>query len=56
VDTNDKHIEVIVRSMLRKVKITNGGDTKLLPGQLLEASPFHEANEQIRREDVQPAQ
>ena len=36
VDINDKHIEVIVRSMMRKVKIIDGGDTLLLPGQLVE--------------------
>jgi DNA-directed RNA polymerase subunit beta' len=48
VDINDKHIEVIVRSMLRKVKIVEGGDTTLLPGQLVEAAQFHEANERMR--------
>ncbi len=48
VDINDKHIEVIVRSMLRKVKIVEGGDTSLLPGQLIEAAQFHEANERMR--------
>jgi DNA-directed RNA polymerase subunit beta' len=48
VDINDKHIEVIVRSMLRKVKIVEGGDTLLLPGQLVEASAFHEANEKMK--------
>ncbi len=48
VDINDKHIEVIVRSMLRKVKIVEGGDTPLLPGQLIEASQFHEANERMK--------
>jgi len=48
VDINDKHIEVIVRSMLRKVKIVEGGDTPLLPGQLVEAAAFHEANERMK--------
>jgi DNA-directed RNA polymerase subunit beta' len=48
VDINDKHIEVIVRSMLRKVKIVEGGDTPMLPGQLIEAAQFHEANERMR--------
>jgi DNA-directed RNA polymerase subunit beta' len=47
VDINDKHIEVIVRSMLRKVKIVDGGDTRFLPGQLVEASAFNEANENV---------
>jgi DNA-directed RNA polymerase subunit beta' len=55
VDINDKHIEVIVRSMLRKVKITDGGDTKLLPGQLVEASSFHEENERMQKEDKNKA-
>jgi DNA-directed RNA polymerase subunit beta' len=45
VDINDKHVEVIVRSMMRKVKIVEGGDTSLLPGQVVEASYFHEMNE-----------
>jgi DNA-directed RNA polymerase subunit beta' len=48
VDINDKHIEVIVRSMLRKVKIVEGGDTQLLPGQLVEAAQFNEANEKMK--------
>ena len=48
VDINDKHIEVIVRSMLRKVKIVDGGDTLYLPGQLIEAANFHEANERAK--------
>ncbi len=48
VDINDKHIEVIVRSMLRKVKIVDGGDTRMLPGQLIEAAVFVEENEKIK--------
>ncbi len=47
VDINDKHIEVIVRSMLRKVKIVDGGDTRMLPGQLIEAANFAEENEKM---------
>ncbi|MBV8726471.1 MAG: hypothetical protein JO233_01690, partial [Candidatus Eremiobacteraeota bacterium] len=47
VDINDKHIEVIVRAMLRKVKVVDGGDTRLLPGQVVEASHFTEQNERI---------
>ncbi len=50
VDINDKHIEVIVRSMLRKVKITDGGSTHLLPGQTVESSVFNDANEKARSE------
>jgi DNA-directed RNA polymerase subunit beta' len=55
VDINDKHIEVIVRAMLRKVKIVEGGDTQLLPGQLIEAAQFHEANERVRADGKEPA-
>jgi DNA-directed RNA polymerase subunit beta' len=47
VDINDKHIEVIVRSMMRKVKLKDGGDTQMLPGQLVEASYFNECNEKL---------
>ncbi|MEO7202205.1 MAG: DNA-directed RNA polymerase subunit beta', partial [Candidatus Tumulicola sp.] len=50
VDINDKHIEVIVRAMLRKVKIVEGGDTLLLPGQVIEGAAFAEANEKIKAE------
>jgi DNA-directed RNA polymerase subunit beta' len=48
VDINDKHIEVIVRSMLRKVKIVDGGDTRMLPGQLVESAVFAEENDKIK--------
>ena len=47
VDINDKHIEVICRSMMRKVKITDGGDTRMLPGQLIEHAMFSEENEKM---------
>ncbi|MHB8195621.1 MAG: DNA-directed RNA polymerase subunit beta' [Vulcanimicrobiaceae bacterium] len=56
VDINDKHIEVIVRSMLRKVKITDGGATNFLPGQLIELSNFHETNERVVSEGKPKAQ
>ena len=55
VDINDKHIETIVRSMLRKVKIVDGGDTRLLPGQLIESAAFHEENERQTADGKQPA-
>jgi len=55
VDINDKHIEVIVRAMLRKVKIIDGGDTRMLPGQLVEASFFKEQNEKMQEEGKQKA-
>ena len=56
VDINDKHIEVIVRSMLRKIKIVDGGDTRMLPGQLVEASVFAEENEKIKAEGGKQAE
>ncbi len=45
VEINDKHIEVIVRQMLKRVRIENGGDTDLLPGRLVEKYEIEEANE-----------
>ncbi len=45
---NDKHIEVIVRQMLRKVRVEEPGTTKFLPGELVERSHFEQVNEQIR--------
>ena len=48
VDINDKHIEVIVRQMLKKVKVSEAGDTHLLPGSVVEKSEFEAQNEIIR--------
>lgn len=50
VDIADKHIEVIVRQMLRKVKIEEPGDTDLLPGGLFDIFKFEEENERVRAE------
>ena len=47
VEIDDKHIEIIVSQMLRKVKIDTVGDTKLLPGSRLDKHEFRQANEQI---------
>ncbi|HEX8807340.1 MAG TPA: hypothetical protein VF741_10330, partial [Candidatus Aquilonibacter sp.] len=55
VDINDKHVEVIVRSMMRKVKIVEGADTLMLPGQVIEAAAFNEANERAKNEGLEPA-
>ena len=44
VQINDKHIEVIVRQMLKKVKVEDSGDADLLPGELIDLSVFEEAN------------
>jgi len=48
VDINDKHIEVIVRQMMRKVKVTDEGDTGLLPSLLTDKGEFLAANRRIR--------
>jgi DNA-directed RNA polymerase subunit beta' len=55
VKINDKHIEVIVRQMLRKVEIVEAGDTKFLKGEQLEWSRVEEENERLMAEGKQPA-
>jgi DNA-directed RNA polymerase subunit beta' len=52
---NDKHIEVIVRQMLRKVEITDAGDTSLLGGDQVEITQFMEENEKAEAGDKEPA-
>ncbi len=52
---NDKHIEVIVRQMLRKVEVVNPGDTKLLAGEQIERARLEEINEKVQREGGMPA-
>ncbi|MBS3938256.1 MAG: DNA-directed RNA polymerase subunit beta' [Peptococcaceae bacterium] len=55
VEINDKHVEVIVRQILRKVKIEDSGDTLLLPGGLIDVFDFEEANTRILMEGGDPA-
>ena len=55
VDINDKHIEVIVRSMLRKKKVTDFGETSLLPGQMMDAEKFLEENAKAVAGGLEPA-
>ena len=55
VKINDKHIEVIVRQMLRKVDITNGGDSKFLKGEQLERSRVLDENDKLIAEGKIPA-
>ncbi len=55
VDINDKHIEVIVRQMMRKVKIDDAGDTNLLPGGLVDLFDFEEENARVTAEGLRPA-
>ena len=55
VDINDKHIEVISRQMLRKVSVTEPGDTEFLPGQLVDRLEFAAANAKALAEGGEPA-
>ncbi|MEM7665290.1 MAG: DNA-directed RNA polymerase subunit beta', partial [Pseudomonadota bacterium] len=55
VKINDKHIEVIVRQMLQKVEITNGGDTTLLPGEQVDLAEMLEVNAKLGK-GKQPAE
>ncbi len=50
VDINDKHIEVIARQMLKRVKIENSGDSKLLPGSLIDINELKEINKKLKAE------
>ena len=52
VDINDKHIEVIVRQMMRKVRMEDSGDTKLLDGSMVDVLEFDAANEEIDRRNA----
>ena len=51
VEINEKHIEVIVRQMLKKIRIENNGDTEFLPGTLVDILDFEDANEKIVEEN-----
>lgn len=55
VDINDKHIEIIVRQMLSKVKIEEAGDTELLPGSLVNVMEFENTNKKVVEEGGEPA-
>ncbi len=55
VDINDKHIEVIVRQMMRKVKIEDAGDTSLLPGGLVDMLEFDSENAKALEAGLSPA-
>jgi len=55
VDINDKHIEIIVRQMLGKVKIEDAGDTDLLPGSLVNLHDFEEINQKAIANGQMPA-
>jgi DNA-directed RNA polymerase subunit beta' len=52
---NDKHVEIIVRQMLRKVTVDNPGDTELLPSEMIDRFEFEETNNRILAEGGEPA-
>jgi DNA-directed RNA polymerase subunit beta' len=56
VDIHDKHIEMIVRQMLRKVRVVNPGDSHYLPAELVDDREFLEANRQLVQDGKRPAE
>ncbi|AYD39246.1 DNA-directed RNA polymerase subunit beta' [Clostridium fermenticellae] len=56
VDINDKHLEVVIRQMTRKIKIESQGDTELLPGTMVDMFDFESENERIEAEGGEPAE
>ncbi len=56
VDINDKHIELIVRQMLKKVRVDQKGDTTYLPGQFVDRYEFARENDRIKQAGGEPAQ
>ena len=56
VDINDRHIEAIVRQMLRKVRVENAGDTTMLPGTLVDYNKFNSENERVQAQGGRPAE
>ena len=56
VEISDKHIEVIVRQMLKKVRIENNGDTEMLPGTMVDVLDFEDENEKAIAEGKEPAE
>ena len=55
VEINDKHIEVIVRQMLKKVRIENNGDSEFLPGTLVDILEYEDTNARLLEEGLEPA-
>jgi DNA-directed RNA polymerase subunit beta' len=55
VDIHDKHIELIVRQMLKKVRVENAGDTELLPGQLVDKVVYERENARVREQGGEEA-
>ena len=55
VEINDKHIEVMIRQMLRKIRIVDAGDTTLLPGAFVDIHEYEEANKDVLFSGGEPA-
>ena len=55
VDISDKHIEIIIKQMLKKVKIEDAGDTALLPGSFADTAVFEQENRQVMMDNKLPA-
>ncbi len=55
VDINDKHIEVIGRQMLKKVKVYDSGDTSFFPGSMVDIYDFEDENQKVQEEGKRPA-
>jgi DNA-directed RNA polymerase subunit beta' len=55
VDINDKHLEVVVRQMTRKLKIEESGDTELLPGTMIDIFDYEEENQRVEAQGKNPA-
>ncbi len=55
VDINDKHVEVIVRQMLKRIKVEENGDTNFLPGSLIDWLEFEAVNKEMVKEGLEPA-
>ena len=56
VEINDKHVEVIVRQMLKKIRIENNGDSDFLPGTMVDFLDYEEENEKLAAEGKEPAE
>ena len=56
VDINDRHIEAIVRQMLRKVRVESAGDSSMLPGTLVDYNRFNRENEELEAQGLRPAE
>ena len=52
---NDKHIETILRQMLKKIEVKESGDSNLLPGEIIDRIKLNDLNEELKLENKKPA-